>query len=74
MGSQGDSYDNAVAASFDGLEKTELIRQADPWPDLEEVVYATVEYLDWFDRSRLHSELGMVSALSGKPSTTTTVA
>ena len=60
VGSQGDSYDNALAESFNGLYKTELIRKDGPWRGLEDVEYATLEYLDWFNRRRLHTELGMV--------------
>lgn len=60
VGSRGDSYDNALAESFNGLYKTELIRKDGPWRGLEDVEHATLEYLDWFNRRRLHSELGMV--------------
>src|ERR1019366_9906769 len=59
VGSQGDSYDNALAESFNGLYKTELIRKDGPWRGLEDVEDATLEYLDWFNRRRLHTELGM---------------
>ncbi len=61
VGSRGDSYDHALAASFNGLYKTELIRQAGPWQGLEDVEYATLEYVDWFNHRRLHGELGMVT-------------
>ena len=60
MGSRGDSYDNALAESFNGLYKTELIRTDGPWPGLEDVEFATLEYLDWFNQRRLHSELGLI--------------
>jgi putative transposase len=59
-GSKGDSYDNALAESFHGLYKAELIRHAGPWHGLEDVEYATLEYVDWFNQRRLHGELGMV--------------
>ena len=59
VGSRGDSYDNALAESFSGLYKTELIRQDGPWRGLEAVEFATLEYLDWFNQRRLHTELGM---------------
>jgi putative transposase len=60
VGSRGDSYDNALAESFNGLYKTELIRHRGPWCGLEDVEYATLEYLDWFNHRRLHGELGMM--------------
>ena len=58
VGSRGDSYDNALAESFNGLYKTELIRHAGPWRGLDDVEYATLEYVDWFNHRRLHGELG----------------
>jgi putative transposase len=60
VGSRGDSYDNALAESFNGLYKTELIRHAGPWRGLDDVEYATLEYVDWFNHRRLHGELGMI--------------
>ena len=61
VGSRGDSYDNALAESFNGLYKTELIRHAGPWRGLDDVEYATLEYVDWFNHRRLHGELGMIT-------------
>jgi putative transposase len=60
VGSRGDSYDNALAESFNGLYKTESIRHRGPWRDLDDVEYATLEYIDWFNHRRLHGELGML--------------
>ena len=60
VGSRGDSYDNALAESFHGLYKTELIRYRGPWRGLDDVEYATLDYVDWFNYRRLHGELGMV--------------
>jgi putative transposase len=60
VGARGDSYDNALAESFNGLYKTELIRHRGPWSGLDDVEYATMEYVDWFNRRRLHGELGMI--------------
>jgi putative transposase len=60
VGSRGDSYDNALAASFNGLYKAELIHHRGPWRGLDDVEYATLEYVDWFNHRRLHSELGML--------------
>jgi putative transposase len=58
VGSRGDSYDNALAESLGGLYKTELIRHRGPWRGLDDVEYATLEYVDWFNHRRLHGELG----------------
>jgi len=60
VGTRGDSDDNALAESFNGLDKTELIRHRGPWRGLDDVEYATLEYVDWFNQRRLHGELGMV--------------
>ena len=60
VGSRGDSYDNALAESFNGLYKAELIRHRGPWHGLEDVEFATLEYVDWFNHRRLHGELGMI--------------
>ena len=60
VGSKGDSYDNALAESFNGLYKAELIRHQGPWSGLDAVEYATLEYIDWFNHRRLHGELGMI--------------
>ncbi len=60
VGSRGDSYDNALAESFHGLYKAELIRHDGPWRGLDDVEFATLAYVDWFNRRRLHGELGMV--------------
>jgi putative transposase len=60
VGSRGDSYDNALAESFNGLYKTELIRRQGPWQGLDDVEFATLEYIDWFNHRRLHGQIGMV--------------
>ncbi|MEI7546835.1 MAG: IS3 family transposase, partial [Actinomycetota bacterium] len=57
IGSVGDSYDNAMAKSANGLYKTELIRRKGPWRHAEHVELATLTYIDWFNNRRLHSEL-----------------
>jgi putative transposase len=54
VGSKGDSYDNALAESFNGLFKAELIRRYGPWRGIDDVELATLEYLDWFNHRRLH--------------------
>jgi putative transposase len=60
VGSRGDSSDNALAESFNGLYKTELIRQRGPWRGLDDVEHATLDYVDWFNHHRLHGELAMI--------------
>jgi putative transposase len=60
VGSKGDSFDNAMAESTIGLYKTELIRRREPWRGLDDVEFATLEYVDWFNHQRLHGELGLV--------------
>jgi transposase InsO family protein len=60
VGSRGDSYDNALAESVIGLFKTEVIRHAGPWRGLDEVEYATLEWLAWFNTQRLLEPLGYV--------------
>ena len=60
VGSRGDSYDNALAESFNGLYKAELIHLDGPWHGLEDVEHATMLYIDWFNHHRLHGEIGMV--------------
>jgi len=61
VGSRGDSYDNALAESFQGLYKAELIRhRGQPWSGLDVVEHATMDDVDWFNHRRLHRELGMV--------------
>lgn len=60
VGSRGDSYDNALAESFNGLYKTELIHRQGPWKGLEDIEWATLTYVDWFNNRRLHGEIGMV--------------
>ena len=60
MGSRGDSYDNALAETIIGLYKTELIRRRGPWKGLDEVEYATLEWVDWFNHRRLLEPIGHV--------------
>ncbi len=57
VGSKGDSYDNAMAESFNGLYKWELIYPKGPWRGLDDVEFATLTYVDWFNNRRLHGEI-----------------
>ena len=60
VGSKGDSYDNALAESVIGLFKTEVIRHRGPWRSLEQVELATLEWVAWFNHSRLLEPIGHV--------------
>jgi len=60
VGSVGDSYDNALAETIIGLYKTELIRQRGPWRNIDDVEYATLEWVDWFNHRRLFQPIGDV--------------
>ncbi len=58
-GTVGDSFDNAMADAVNNLYKTELIRQQGPWRTVEQVELATLEWVWWWNNSRLHGELDM---------------
>ena len=62
VGTTGDSYDNALAETVNGLYKTEVIEylKAD-WQGLADVQLATLNWVDWFNKERVHSALGYVS-------------
>ena len=60
VGSTGDSYDNALAETVIGLFKTEEIYRRGPWKGLEDVEFATLEWVAWYNRSRLLGPLGYV--------------
>jgi transposase InsO family protein len=58
VGSVGDSYDNAMAETINGLYKTEVIRKRGPWRNVDDVEYATLEWVDWFNNRRLLEPIG----------------
>jgi transposase InsO family protein len=60
VGSVGDSYDNALAETINGLYKTEVIRRRGPWRNLEAVEFATLEWVDWFNHRRLLEPIGSI--------------
>ena len=60
VGSVGDSYDNALAETINGLYKAEVIRRNGPWRNLEEVEFATLEWVDWFNNRRLFGPIGNI--------------
>ncbi len=53
VGSVGDSYDNALAETINGLYKAEVIWRRGPWRSFEAVEFATLEWVDWFNNRRL---------------------
>lgn len=58
VGSRGDAYDNALAESIIGLYNTEVIRHAGPWRCVDDVEYATLQWVAWFNTWRLMEPLG----------------
>jgi putative transposase len=60
VGSKGDSYDNALAETINGLYKTELIHRRAPWKSKEAVELATLEWVSWFNHHRLLEPIGYI--------------
>ena len=62
VGSVGDSYDNALAETINGLYKTEVIRnpKRGPWKTIDDVEYATLEWVEWFNNRRLLEPIGNI--------------
>jgi putative transposase len=60
VGSKGDSYDNALAETIIGLYKAELVRNRGPWRGLDDLEYATLEWIDWFNHRRLFEGHGRI--------------
>jgi len=60
VGSVGDSYDNALAETINGLYKAEVIHRRGPWRSLEAVELATLEWVDWFNNRRLLEPIGNI--------------
>ena len=60
VGSRGDSYDNALAETINGLYKTELIHKRGPWKNRESVELATLEWVSWFNHQRLLEPIGYI--------------
>ena len=58
VGSVGDSFDNALAETINGLYKTELIKPNKPWRTVDDVELATAEWVDWFNHRRLYEYCG----------------
>ena len=60
VGSVGDSYDNALAETINGLYKAEVIHRRGPWRSFESVEFATLEWVDWFNNRRLLEPIGNI--------------
>jgi putative transposase len=61
VGSVGDAYDNAMAETIIGLYKTEVIERCGPWRSFEQVEFATLEWIEWYNNRRLMGPLGYVA-------------
>jgi putative transposase len=60
VGSVGDSYDNALAETINGLYKAEVIHRRAQWRSFEAVKYATLEWVDWFNNILLLESIGNI--------------
>jgi transposase InsO family protein len=60
VGSVGDSYDNALAETINGLYKAEVIHRKGPWRNFEAVEFATLTWVDWFNHRRLLEPIGNI--------------
>jgi transposase InsO family protein len=60
VGSVGDSYDNALAETINGLYKAEVVHRRGPWRTFEAVEFATLEWVDWFNNRRLLEPIGFI--------------
>ena len=60
VGSVGDSYDNALAETINGLYKAEVIHRRGPWRSFEAVEFATLEWVDWFNHRRILEPIGNI--------------
>ena len=60
VGSVGDSYDNVLAETINGLYKAEVIHRRGPWRSFEAIEYATLEWVDWFNNRRLLEPIGNI--------------
>ena len=60
VGSTGDSYDNALAETINGLYKTELVRKKGPWKTVEALEWETLNWVHWFNQTRLLEPIGHI--------------
>jgi putative transposase len=61
VGSIGDSYDNALAETINGLYKTEVIEHEGPWSGKKNVEMATLNWVHWYNETRLYGPPGYIS-------------
>ena len=73
IGSVGDSYDNALAESLIGLYKAECVRPDGPWRGVDDLEFATLNWVHWFNEVRLHSTLGYVPPVEYEAQFITTI-
>ena len=66
VGGVGDSYDNALAETINGLFKAEVIHRRGPWRSFEAVEYATLEWVDWFNTRRLLEPIGNIPPIEAE--------
>jgi putative transposase len=59
-GSVGDSYDNALAETINGVFKAEVSHRCGPWRSIEAVEHATLEWVNWFNNRRLLEPIGNI--------------
>ena len=69
VGSVGDSYDNALAETINGLYKAEVIHRRGPWRSFEAVEFATLEWVDWFNNRRLLEPIGNIPPAEAEAAT-----
>ncbi len=74
VGSRGASHDNALAESFNGLYKAELVHRRGPRKEVEDVEWAMLTCVDWFYNRRLHTEIGMAPPVEFEARRTPTTA
>ena len=60
IGTVGDSYDNSMIESLNGVFKTECHKPLGPWKTRQDLEYAVYEYIDWYNNRRLHEQIGMI--------------
>lgn len=63
IGTVGDSYDNALAETTIGLYKTECVHHEGPWRGADDLELATLNWVWWFNNTRIHSALGYVTPI-----------
>ncbi|GBQ23376.1 transposase [Gluconacetobacter sacchari DSM 12717] len=66
VGSVGDSYDNALAETINGLYKAEVIWPQRSWPGVSAVEMAMLRWVDWFSNHRLFGPIGYIPPRRGR--------